>query len=69
MIIITDTGSDILEQEAQEMDIRLVSITSRFPGRTFTHNTQAEFTAFCIESDCAATIIFEEGVPQKIVMN
>lgn len=46
MIIITDTGSDILEQEAQEMDIRLVSITSRFPGRTFTHNTQAEFAAF-----------------------
>lgn len=30
---------------------------------------EAEFTAFCIESDCAATIIFEEGVPQKIVMN
>lgn len=30
---------------------------------------EAEFTAFCIESDCAATIVFEEGVPQKIVMN
>lgn len=29
----------------------------------------AEFTAFCIESNCAITIFLAEGVPQKVVMN
>ena len=30
---------------------------------------EAEFTAFCIESNCTATIFLAEGVPQKVVMN
>lgn len=30
---------------------------------------EAEFTAFCIESNCAVTIFLAEGVPQKVVMN
>ena len=30
---------------------------------------EAEFTAFCIESNCAITIFLAEGVPQKVVMN
>lgn len=46
MIIVTDTGSDILEREAKEMQIELVQICSNFPDITFCRNTEENFAAF-----------------------
>lgn len=46
MIIVTDTGSDILEREAKEMQIELVQICSNFPDITFGRNTEEDFAAF-----------------------
>lgn len=46
MIIVTDTGSDILEREATEMGVTLVPICSNFEDVIFQQNTEENFQAF-----------------------
>lgn len=46
MIIVTDTGSDILEREAERMGVRLVSICSNFRDEVFRQNTEENFRLF-----------------------
>lgn len=46
IMIITDTGSDILEFEAEKMDIRMTSIRSSFPNTEFVTNSEEEFSRF-----------------------
>ncbi len=46
MRVITDTGTDILDKEAQKLGIELVAIRSNFTDTVFSENTEAEFTRF-----------------------
>ena len=46
MVIVTDTGSDILESEAKQMQVELVPICSNFEDITFSRNTEENFKAF-----------------------
>lgn len=46
MILVTDTGSDILESEAAENGITLVSITASFSDKVFDTNTLENFENF-----------------------
>lgn len=46
MIIVTDTASDILEDEAREMDVRLAPLDIRFGSVSCARNTQEGFAEF-----------------------
>lgn len=46
MIIVTDTASDILEDEAREMDVRLAPLDIRFGSVSCARNTQEGFDEF-----------------------
>lgn len=46
MILVTDSGSDILEEEAKEMGLQLVPITASFKEVQFTSNSKESFEHF-----------------------
>lgn len=46
MMIITDSASDITEKEAEEMDIRLVWLKTKFSDGDFPMKTEADFCRF-----------------------
>lgn len=46
MMIITDSASDILEDEAQQLDVRVVPLDIVFGGEHFQRNTHQEFDRF-----------------------
>ena len=48
MMIITDSASDITEKEAEEMDIRLVWLKTKFSDGDFPMKTEKDFCRFLI---------------------
>ena len=46
MIIVADTATEIYEKDAEQMGVRLVSITSSLADRVFDRNTEEEFALF-----------------------
>ena len=46
MMIITDSASDITEKEAEEMDIRLVWLKTKFSDGDFPMKTEKDFCRF-----------------------
>lgn len=46
MMIVTDSASDILQDEAEALDVRLVPLDILFGGRHFLSNTHEEFDRF-----------------------
>ena len=48
MMIITDSASDITKQEAEEMDIRIVWLKTKFSDGDFPLKTEEEFIHFLI---------------------
>ena len=46
MMIITDSASDITKQEAEEMDIRIVWLKTKFSDGDFPLETEEDFIRF-----------------------
>ena len=46
MMIITDSASDITRQEAEEMNIRIVWLKTKFSDGDFPLETEEDFTRF-----------------------
>lgn len=46
MILVTDSGADLLEEEAKEMGLQLVPITASFKEMQFTANSKESFEHF-----------------------
>ena len=55
MMIITDSASDITRQEAEEMNIRIVWLKTKFSDGDFPLETEEDFTRF-FRSSMVSTI-------------